>query len=210
MVLKYSKHHKIETWVAGDIVSIKLPVGTRTSTDHRRVFGRILEVPHDHVYRIQTQWGIIDRLMPSKELSTNPSSIADGLEIVGPSIKIPLSRVALEHSTSERVIISCNCTKGCKTNRCRCVKEGQKCSIHCHIDKDFDCGFLASLSLRTEKGLIEKRPKRKDPKKVPSKKGKEVVRVDEDESEGSVFGGIPTQRLSKRRRKNTMWDVDEV
>jgi len=35
------------------------------------------------------------------------------------------------------------------------LKSKKKCSVHCHNgDDDHDCGFLASLALRTEKALV--------------------------------------------------------
>jgi hypothetical protein len=56
-------------------------------------------------YKLQTEYGVIERLMPTKELESVPLSI--GIEIGGPSKKIALSKAALETSTSDRVVISC-------------------------------------------------------------------------------------------------------
>ena len=68
-----------------------------------------------------------------------------------------MSKAALEESTSDRVVVSCKCKGLCNTRRCRCFKEQQKCSVHCHTSNDdYDCGFLASLALRTEKGIVAK------------------------------------------------------
>ena len=66
------------------------------------------------------------------------------------------SRPTESASTRDRVIISCKCTGACATNRCRCFKEKKKCSVHCHDSAEHDCGYLASLALRTEIALIEK------------------------------------------------------
>ncbi|OAQ58253.1 hypothetical protein VFPPC_12220 [Pochonia chlamydosporia 170] len=43
MMQKYSKRHTIQHFNIGDIISIKVPREDRTSTDNRRLFGRILE-----------------------------------------------------------------------------------------------------------------------------------------------------------------------
>ncbi|KAK8912342.1 hypothetical protein VCV18_012530 [Metarhizium anisopliae] len=45
MMQKYSKQHTIQHFNIGDIVSVKVPREDRTSTDNRRLFGRILEGP---------------------------------------------------------------------------------------------------------------------------------------------------------------------
>lgn len=95
--------------------------------------------------------------MPTKELERVPLPIANGIKIEGPKRQIALSRAALEESTSDRVVISCKCKGLCNSRRCRCFKEQKKCSVHCHGgDDDHDCGFLASLELRTEKALVSR------------------------------------------------------
>jgi hypothetical protein len=55
MVQKYSKRHDIQHFEIGDIVSIKVPREDRTATDNRRrLFGRVLEEPYSHRYKILT------------------------------------------------------------------------------------------------------------------------------------------------------------
>jgi hypothetical protein len=90
MVERHSKSHHIEVFTTGDIVALKLPRGTRTSIDMRRVFGRVLSMPHEHKYEIQTEWGVIDRLFLVKELVRVPAVNANGMEINGPSKGYPL------------------------------------------------------------------------------------------------------------------------
>jgi hypothetical protein len=96
-------------------------------------------------------------LIPTQELVQVPKSIADSMddaEVNGPKRKISLSKAALENSTSVRVVISCKCKGQCASKRCRCVKEGVKCSVYCHgADTDHDCGNLASLIVHTEVAL---------------------------------------------------------
>jgi hypothetical protein len=99
-----------------------------------------------------------------------PKIVADGLEIHGPKAKVSMKKIAESASTSDRVIISCKCTGACATNRCRCFKEKKKCSVHCHDSAEHDCGYLASLALRTEIALIEK-------EKQGPKKGKKRQRA---------------------------------
>jgi hypothetical protein len=159
MIRKYSKRYDIEHFKIGDIISIKIPREDRTSTDNRRLFGRILAEPYSHRYRIVILSGIIKRLIPTKELGIVERVLWSDIVIPDTSIEVTLTLAAREASTSERVGISCQCKGFCKSKRCKCYKEGKDCSVHCHRD-DHDCSNLSSLVIRTEKALVG-RPKRK-------------------------------------------------
>jgi hypothetical protein len=111
----------IPQFVAGDVVTIKLPRGTQTSTDNKKVSGRVLAMPKPNWYQLQTEYRVIERLLPTKELGRVPLSM--GVTINGPSTKIALSRAALEASTSDRVVISCKCKGLCNNKRFRRFKE---------------------------------------------------------------------------------------
>jgi hypothetical protein len=52
IVDRYTKNHVIEQFVEGDIVALKLPRGTRTSTDMKRVFGKVLAILYEYKYKI--------------------------------------------------------------------------------------------------------------------------------------------------------------
>ena len=68
--------------------------------------------------------------------------------------KIILAYAAYQEKTYTSTSIACSCKKDCKTARCQCKKHKQKCSIAYH-NKGVDCGNLASLVNRTEKGLVQ-------------------------------------------------------
>jgi hypothetical protein len=102
---KYTKNHTIDTFVTDDIVTIKLPCGTRTSTYNRRIFAWVFAMPKPNRYEFQTKYSVIERLMATKELEVVPLLIV--IEVGGLSKKIALSKAALEASTSDRVVISC-------------------------------------------------------------------------------------------------------
>ena len=54
-------------------------------------------------------------------------------------------------------MIACKCKDLCKLNGVSTFEEREKCSIHCHSgDDDHDYGFLASVTLRTEKALMSR------------------------------------------------------
>ncbi len=100
MINKYSKKHTIQHFDIGDIVSIKVPREDRTSTDNRRLFGRILEEPYSHRYRILTSSGAIKRLIPTKELGIVDQAL--WADITFPTIfrEVTLREAAREESTS--------------------------------------------------------------------------------------------------------------
>ena len=83
MVDKYSKSHTIETFSQGEIVTIKLLQGTRTSTDNKRLYAQVISDPKLHRYLIQTTHGIINRLLPTKDLERVLLSIANSIDIQG-------------------------------------------------------------------------------------------------------------------------------
>jgi hypothetical protein len=52
---KYTKAYQIEEFVAEDIVAVKLLCSTRTSTDPKRIFAKVLAIPKKDRYKIQTK-----------------------------------------------------------------------------------------------------------------------------------------------------------
>ncbi|RFU23828.1 hypothetical protein B7463_g12511, partial [Scytalidium lignicola] len=154
MVEKYSKRHDIQHFDIGDIVALKIPREDRTVTDNRRLYGQILDEPHPHRYKVITQSGIINRLMPTKDLGVVDKSLWPDITIPESTKQVTLTLAAREASTSQRIRISCQCKGQCNTKRCRCFKEGKNCTVHCHKD-EHDCGQLSDLAIRTEKALVE-------------------------------------------------------
>ena len=159
MVQKYSKKHDIQPFDIGDRVSVKVPREDRTSTDNRRLFGRILEELYSHRCKVLTSSGIIMRLMPTKVLGVVAKDLWSDIVIPDTTKEVTLSRAAREASTSARVGISCQCKGPCSTKRCKCYKESKQCRVHCHRD-EHDCGNLSGLAIRTEIALVD-RPRRK-------------------------------------------------
>jgi hypothetical protein len=132
MVKQYNKSHEIDVFAVKDIVTLRLPGGSggvRTSTDSRRLFCSIRSVPHEHRYELQTKFGVLDRLVPTRELKRVPRLLADSEEIEallnGPSKKVSMKKIGEMASTSDRVLISCRCKGKCASRRCRCFKKGR-------------------------------------------------------------------------------------
>ena len=163
MVQQYAKRYEIEIFVTGDIVTLKFPGGSggvRTATDYRRLFCTVRKVFQAHRFELQTKYGVLDRLVPTRELKKVPRLLADSMEmealVNGPSKRVSIIKIGEMASTSDRLLISCRCKGKCSSRQCRCFKEGKRCSVHCHANVEHDCGLLASLMNPTERALTEK------------------------------------------------------
>ena len=137
----------------------------------KRVFGMVISMPYEYKYEIQTEWGVVERLFPVKELKT----VADQIEVRRPKKKLSLKKVAEYASSADRVIISCKCKGLCTTKCCRYFKEDKKCLIHYHDSAEHDCGFLASLALQTELALKDNPVKKRGTKRLRANTTGKVV-----------------------------------
>ena len=102
-------------------------------------------------------------------------TVADQIEIHGPKMKLSLKKVAKYTSSADRVIISCKYKGACATKRCRCFKEGKRCSVHCHDSAKHDYGFLASLALCTKLAMKDNPAKKRGAKRLRANTGGKVV-----------------------------------
>ena len=153
----YSKQKTIAVFEKRDRVSIAVDKLDRMSTEDKRVFGIVIDIPKQDRYQIQTPHGILKNPFPTNQLLKLPDSIA---------VDIPpnaTNEISLRHAHDMEALadaaqIHCNCKKGCNSRRCKCIKHDQRCSVSCH-DEDHDCGNLSLLPARTQKGHrpIEKR-----------------------------------------------------
>jgi len=154
---KYNKQHTIERFLAGDIVSLKIPREDRAATDPPRIFCRVMTESYPNRYKLQTAYGLLKNHYPVNALLRVPE--AAGINISIPttliSTEITLHAAAGMVSTSDRIGISCNCKGPRCSGRCRCIRNKVQCSVHCH-SHEFDCGNLSPLTTRTELALIER------------------------------------------------------
>ena len=121
----YLKHYKIKQFAISEIVTIKLLRGTRTSTNNRKLFARVVSISYQNWYNMQTKYGIIDRLFTTRSLSRVLLVLANTLNYNKLLYRIPLSRAAIKALALERVIISYKYKNIYNTRRCRCFfKEG--------------------------------------------------------------------------------------
>ena len=115
MAEAYNKKHEIIVYSLNDYVTVKVPREDRTATDNLRLFGRIIEIPKNNRYKIQCEYGVLDRLYSTKDLNKlsdeNQSTIAERFKNA-PFTPITIHAAAAKGSTSTRVPTSCACKKG--------------------------------------------------------------------------------------------------
>ena len=158
MAKRYNARHNVKIFKIGDIVTFHIPKDDRTPTDNLRICCRILEIPHENRFKLLIEFGVLTNLYPTSQLNWVVNELS--FELINKFDKaltkeITLHTAAAKNSTSDRVSISCNCSKDQCMKRCRCVRNNVKCSIYCH-DEDRDCGNLGPLVSRTEITLIDR------------------------------------------------------
>lgn len=128
------KGKKITTFQVGDIVSLLLDKDYTAKTDNMRIFVRILEVSKQSspLFRVQTNWGVLNRMQPIKKLKAVLPQILAPTSIEKNPVSITLSALTTKVSLADFVSIKCNCSKNCDTMRCRCREEDVPCSMYCY------------------------------------------------------------------------------
>ena len=133
---QYGKQRQVQVFEVGDQVSVAIPAEVRTTTDDKRVLGKVINVFEElNQYQIITRHGVLDRNWPVDKLNLLPADIDIELPDPPPSNIVTMSHVATQQNTSQRVAVKCNCKdrkKWCKTRTCACIKHNQKCTIYCH------------------------------------------------------------------------------
>ena len=107
---QYDKQRQITTFELGDQVSVAVPALDRASTNDKRIFERVIGVIEDYdSYQIQTKYKILNRNYPISELNPLPPHI--DIEISNPSSSglVTLHHCAAQESTTEKVLVHCNC-----------------------------------------------------------------------------------------------------
>ena len=74
MKKKYSRNHKVVTFEIDQVVTLRIPKEDRATTDNHCLLCMIKEIPHEGRHKIQTKFGILDRLYPTSELNVVPSA----------------------------------------------------------------------------------------------------------------------------------------
>ena len=157
---KYGKQRQTTTYEIGDQISVPVSTLDRASTDNKQIFRKVIDVKADHgSYQILTKYGVLDRCYPISQLNPLPGHIDLGISDPPPTKVVTLHYCAAQESTTEKVLVHCNCRDqktSCSTRRCACVKAEAKCSIACHggtnQDNTPDCPNISSMTMRTQRG----------------------------------------------------------
>ncbi len=86
----------------------------------------------------KTQFGILNVKYTADDLQLVPTPLHDLTTADIPITKLSLREVTmktnekLSNITNMNINITCNCSTGCKNNTCKCLKNNQKCTSHCH------------------------------------------------------------------------------
>ncbi|KAF8416602.1 hypothetical protein EV426DRAFT_721720 [Tirmania nivea] len=156
MANRYLQQHKIDTFTIGDLVSLCIPNIDRASTDHRRIFCRVIYKPHPDRHQLYCEYGLLDRYYPTRELERLPSSIRPHYLESFPStwqMQKPKSLHEVAHLGSTGSVVRCKCKGQCADRRCQCKKEGHLCTAHCHTClRHHSCSNSAQV---LSNGLIE-------------------------------------------------------
>ena len=158
MRTRYNRIHNTRVFEAGDYVTLKIPREDRTSTDNLRIHARILEQAKPFRYKLQSQWGVLERLYTIQDLNPIPDenkATVEKLFTNAPSLEISVHKAAACASTSDRVAISCSCRKGCKNKRCVCIKNKVQCTQYCHGEDR--CENASTIAEGTEPAIVRRR-----------------------------------------------------
>lgn len=127
-------------------------------------------IPHDGRHLLQTRFGVLDWLYPTRELNVVPEVdlIALRSEFENtPSKAITLHTVAAKVRTSNKIAVSCSCKKTCSPkSRCKYQKQKLKYIQYCHSSA-CDCGNMDSIEEGTEIAGIERPVQISDSKSLP-------------------------------------------
>ena len=114
MQKKYSRNHNVVTFQPGKIVTLRIPKEDPASTDNHRLICIVTDIPDDGRHPLQTQFGVLDRFYPTRELNVVPEVDQTALRSEfenASSQPITLHAVAAKVGTSDKVAVSCTCKK---------------------------------------------------------------------------------------------------
>ena len=216
-IKQYGKQRRVQVYEVGQKVSVGIPREDRSSTDDKRVFGKVIQAFDEiNQYQIVTQWGVLDRLCPINIVNALEPGVDVNIPEPPPSNKVALAYCAGQQSTSQKAKVKCDCKdrkKWCSNRTCKCIKAGVKCSVHCHQsqghpDTRIECPNVAPVYEFTRMGLgtreqrqeqerVEKRQRQDAAGRWVSTKGIGFGPVD---SEGNVDKEVRKAREKQRKR----------
>ena len=121
---------KVRVLEIGDNILLPIPeVDKRSPFDPPNLPGVITHRSEEGYYKIGTQAGILDRCYLSTQLEFSQSNFFSPEEV--PDCIVTLRKAILDSSLGKHKL-TCNCTSGCGSNRCKCRRHQKLCSSKCH------------------------------------------------------------------------------
>lgn len=162
MAKKYNSEHLVHTFKGGDIVTVVIPAKDRAINDSPRIEAKVIDIPHEHRYRLQTQHGVLTNSYPTSELDLVPPELLDSVlawltTSKTPSLTMRLHSAGALRSPASQLPVKRGCKKKCNTRRRNCVKAKVKRTQYRHSGH-FDFGNLpASIIEQTEVPIRNRR-----------------------------------------------------
>lgn len=75
MVNRDQQVNPLILFAIGDLVSLRIPRKDRHATDNKRILCRIISIPHPGLYKLQTEYGILEKQSPVRELESVVQSL---------------------------------------------------------------------------------------------------------------------------------------
>lgn len=83
MAKKYNDSHLVYTFEVGEIVTIAIPSKDRAVNDPPQMEAKVIAIPHENRYRLQTQYGVLTNSYPTNELNLVPAELGFCSSTVG-------------------------------------------------------------------------------------------------------------------------------
>lgn len=155
MARKHNGHHYVQFIVVGQC-PCKYSRLNRAATDNKRILCRTVDIAGSKEkteWKLRCLYGLLKGLHPTSALVAVSTAMQQFDLYNKTRNETTLAHVASQEPTNNKVGVSCNCKKGCGTQRCRCCEWSKVLYSYCH-NTDYDCGNLKSLTERAEISLM--------------------------------------------------------
>lgn len=147
MKLKYAKRKRTTsvTFKIGDMATIRVPKIDRSCTDQPRIRTKVIDSKgeKDKIFKLQCEYGIIDGWHRTGELMPYEQAYNADFSCINKVSLRELSRRLNSNRVSRK---KCMCKKEC-SKMCFCMKQGLKCTSHCHPSRSCKNVEMSILSL---------------------------------------------------------------
>lgn len=142
MEKKYNaaKKIKIPAYKLGDPVTVKVPTQDRGPLDLKRIPGVIVKISNGF-HKIRTQFGVLKTQYRTDELE-RCSFMAAEVEGWTDDAVLTLREAARKFNKRTNDVAVCKCKSTCTSRKCKCFKNGIRCTTRCH--SGFDCSNKGS------------------------------------------------------------------